>query len=127
MIKLDIYTGNITFYDSIITKNDRLDILKNKMIPKEIEIWENNGDWTSYRLNEQYYILTFSFLRKNLSNIEIYIKNTDSKFSKEKLSSILEILHGNNQYEWGSVFINHDLKAGYSSIIIDYKRSLLYH
>ena len=108
--------GEFHFERWILKPNDVLNKVINDFSSKEFELWIENGQWKTYKLNisEEYVFLVF-FFDNVIKFIEVYSKQ------KESLNETLEKLGGEKKYSWGKVELNVDYKAGYNSIVINFK------
>lgn len=119
MIKLNTKNGHFQFGDQILNPDSGSTVIKTFSQKDGAEIWLENKEWITYRINGfDPVILMFTFLKNDIYTIEVYIKD-DNK--KDKLKTILDGLGGVNQYTWGTVSLNFDHKAGYESLLISYQ------
>ena len=121
MMKLNINNGLFQFGKWVITAKEQIHDLKSKFLSENLELWIDNDEWITYRLDiSDKFILMIRFFNELIYSIEIYPKNAIDGDRKKVLNEILEKLGGKNKYSWGNVELNIDHKASYESILINY-------
>ena len=113
MIKLNIYNGNIILDSYSFSFKSNSNELKS-MFLKDLLLWVVNDEYETYKLiYSENLIVLFHFFKDNLYSIELYSNDNSSE-------NILKTIGGEKKYNWGSVFLNIDIKAGYKSVIVQY-------
>lgn len=121
MIQLNINNGLFQFEKWVVSAKDQIYVLKSKFSSENLELWIDNNEWVTYRLDiSDKFILMFRFFEESIYSIEIYPKSPTFYDRKKIIKEILDDLGGTNKYFWGNVELNVDHKAGYESILINY-------
>lgn len=121
MMNLNKNNGSIEFENFIIKPTDKYQDLKKAFLEKNLELWFENNNWITYRLDvSMNFIIIIKLFNDNLRAIEIFPKIEIGNKNENGLKSILQNLGGENNYRWGNVELNKDKKAGYESVLINF-------
>jgi len=121
MIALNKKNGEVNIHNLIFSPTISSEDFKIKFLDCEIELMLKNNQWESYRINflDEYIIGVF-FNYTTIKLVEIYVKRCVGDVDKQ-LNQIIDEIGGEKSYSWGKIELNVDIKAGYKSIIINYK------
>lgn len=120
-MRLNCNNGAFQLDEYSISPQDKISDLKKKFSNDRLEIWIENNEWITYRLDtSSKFILMIRFFKNVMHLIEVFPKSYSDGQRRKDLLNYLEILGGENKYRWGKVELNEDEKAGYESIVINY-------
>ena len=112
-MELNTYNGNFILDNFSFSSKDNVSTLKNKFV-NNLFLWNVYSDYETYKIEYKgNLIVLFHFFKNKISSIELFSKNNS-------IEDILEFIGGENKYNWGTVFVNIDIRAGYESVIIKY-------
>lgn len=114
MINVDVKKGELKFNKLCFSAKTKLNYLNRFISSNEVELWNSNSIYKTYRLIKNELILILSFKSNFLNNIEIY------PLKKYSISFLIEKIGGEKSYEWGEIKLKKDDKAGYQSILINF-------
>lgn len=119
-MNLNNQNGTFEIGGFIIKPSDKVTDIKNVFINENLELWIENSEWITYRLQvANKFILLLKFFNDYLKTIEIYLRKYPEKQNKHEIQNLLKKLGGESTYIWGNVELNIDIKAGYESIVIN--------
>jgi hypothetical protein len=125
MITVNINNGILQFEGFLICPLDKIRDLKSKFSDEYLELWIENGNWTTYRLDAfSKFILLIRYFNDEIQLIEVYPKGSNDNQRKKNLILCLKKLGGEKKYSWGSIEMNNDFKAGYESLIINFNSNV---
>ena len=122
MINVNVKTGEIQFENIIINPNDKKTHILNCFVKDSPKLWIDNNEWETYRIEiQKEFILLITFFKESVTSIDIGTY-TEADENSGLLENLLHIMGGSNEYRWGTISLEVDMKAGGKSIFIRYKK-----